>query len=150
MKNIDPQEPLEQFIDDALKGLPNLKAPPRLLGKVMSRINLQPVAWWQSGWACWPLTMRVLSVAAFCGLAMVCARGISQMWSSQFTTQLLARAGQLPGSVFGFLHSVNVPPPLKVCLLLCPLGVLILSLIAPVVVGGIRAVCVLTLNKYEE
>ena len=150
MKNIDPQEPLEQFIDDTLKGLPDFKAPPQLLGKVMTRIELQPVAWWQPGWVCWPLAMQLASILVLATLAWLCLRGIGEVCSSESTSLLLAKAGHILGDAFDLFRVAHVPTPFKVYLLLCPLCLAALCLIAPVVVGGIRVVCALTLHKYED
>lgn len=144
MKN-ESQEPLEQFIDDALKRLPNLKAPPQLVSKVMSQVELQPVAWWQSGWVCWPLAVQIMAVLTIGALAVVCVQGLINVWSTEGASLLLAQGVELFRDASDVMRVVGaITRPFKTHLML---HLTVLCLVAPLVIGGIRTLWLLTLNK---
>lgn len=55
----DGHDPLEQLIDDALRGLPARTAPRSLESRVLAEIERRAAqSWWQSGFAHWPAAAR--------------------------------------------------------------------------------------------
>lgn len=64
-----PDPRLEKFIDRQLRGLPELKAPPTLVPRVLAAIQIRQrqQIWWQQPWLQWPRPAQVIS----CALAML-------------------------------------------------------------------------------
>jgi hypothetical protein len=66
---------LEAAVDRELKALPNLRAPQRLLPRVMAVIEqLAESPWYRRAWQTWPLPLRAVSMlvllVAFAGLCI--------------------------------------------------------------------------------
>jgi len=65
------EKDLEQQIDQALKRLPDLPAPPHLLPRVMEALaRRQVLPWYRQPWQMWPVAFRVCALAfllASCG-----------------------------------------------------------------------------------
>lgn len=70
--NIDPQ--LEKLLDDELKKLPAVTAPPGLLRDVLAQLEARAAApWWQRAWWQWPATAQ----AAFIILALALVAAVT-------------------------------------------------------------------------
>ena len=147
MKNTDPQEPLEQFIDAALKELPDFKAPPQLLGNVMRNAEAGGIAWWQRGWSSWPLGMQIASALALGTLAMLTLRGLGHLLSDMIGSPWAVRTEELAGGLVVWVRSGHWAGPCKLYFLMGPACLLLLCLVAPVIVGAIRLVCSMTLER---
>lgn len=66
---------LEAAIDRELKALPNLRAPQRLLPRVMAVIKERAeLTWYRRAWQTWPVSLQVVSMlvllVAFAGLCL--------------------------------------------------------------------------------
>ncbi len=62
--NGDYEKDLELEIDRALKGLPELRAPSSLAGRVMAKIHSPAlVPWYRLSWQQWPVALRLSSLA---------------------------------------------------------------------------------------
>ena len=90
--NIDHQ--LEKLIDDELKKLPAVTAPPGLLRDVLARLEARAAApWWQRAWWQWPATAQ----AAFIILALTLVAAVTtggallneqaSLWMQTLSTQ---------------------------------------------------------------
>jgi len=71
--NENENSQLEAAVDRELKALPNLRAPQRLLQRVMAMIEQRAASpWYRRDWQTWPLPLQVVSMAvllvAFAGL----------------------------------------------------------------------------------
>jgi hypothetical protein len=67
---------LESFIDQELKKLPSLKAPPHLIASVLKIIEQRAARpWWQQSLWLWPPAARVLALALFSSLGLLCVTG---------------------------------------------------------------------------
>ena len=74
--NHDPK--LEDQIQRALQGLPELSAPETLAPRVLAAIRAQSARpWWQQSWAAWPRPIQTAAIAslAFVAVALSLAGG---------------------------------------------------------------------------
>lgn len=70
--NLDPQ--LEQLLDDELKKLPAVTAPPALLRDVLAQLEARAASpWWQRAWWQWPVAAQ----AAFIILALALVAAVT-------------------------------------------------------------------------
>lgn len=74
MNNPPPSDrDLESFIDQELKKLPSLKAPPQLVPSVLKIIEQRATRpWWQQSLWLWPPAARVLALSLFSSLGLLC------------------------------------------------------------------------------
>src|SRR5579862_4722997 len=86
--NLDYEKKLEAQIDRALRGLPELTAPPSLASRVMRQIQAgQQMPWYQRSWQSWPRPLQAFSfVVLFALFAGLCFLGWELPRSSQFVS----------------------------------------------------------------
>lgn len=84
--NPDYEKKLEAQVDRALRGLPDLAAPPSLASRVMRQIQAsRRTPWYQRSWQTWPRTLQTLSFAIlFAGFAALCVLAWELPHSSLF------------------------------------------------------------------
>jgi hypothetical protein len=73
--NPEENQLLENQIEQALKSLPELPAPPTLASSVMAEIQRREAQpWYRQAWQLWPTPLRIVSfavlIAAFAGLCL--------------------------------------------------------------------------------
>jgi hypothetical protein len=69
---------LERLLDDALKALPDPKAPPALLSRVMAAVDARLAApWYARPWLMWPRVWQLASAATLC----VVVAGLARLWT---------------------------------------------------------------------
>src|SRR4051812_48264627 len=77
-KSSDPNDPLERFIDSALRDLPPRRAPSTLEQRVMAELQRRAaLQWWQRSYSEWPAAARFFFVIACIALGSLLVRGCS-------------------------------------------------------------------------
>lgn len=94
--NTSYEDRLEAEIDEALKGLPQLRAPEALSGRVMAAIARRAaLPWYRQSWEMWPAVWRNVAVAVLlCSFGGLCFASweLTRAAGVQLALQELARA----------------------------------------------------------
>ena len=85
--NHDPK--LEEQIQRALRGLPELSAPDTLAPRVMAAIRAQAARpWWQQSWAAWPQKIQTAALALLAFVAVALSLAGGWIWQGASLPQL--------------------------------------------------------------
>ncbi|MFL6617389.1 MAG: hypothetical protein ACJ8MH_02230 [Povalibacter sp.] len=78
MNTSNPNDPLERFVDAALRDLPPRRAPSTLEMRVFAELQRRAeLKWWQRSYAEWPALARILFVIACIAVGSALVRGFS-------------------------------------------------------------------------
>jgi hypothetical protein len=111
--NVEPDPKLAAQVDQALKRLPDLKAPSSLLRHVLSAIEAQSaLPWWRRSWWNWPMSAKAAFAVVTTVLAALLSGGgyvLSEgatVYSKQWTDRLPAADLQAPSfdSLWNAVH----------------------------------------------
>jgi hypothetical protein len=105
----DPLDYLEREIDQELKSLPDLEAPPTLLPGVLTRIQSPaPALASRQLWQCWSLPLRVVVLVVLTGLfALLCVGGV-HLAAAVVSSPLAEQGAAWLESLATLLNTVNV------------------------------------------
>jgi hypothetical protein len=72
--NSEHEQKLEKEIGQALRGLPDLAAPPGFLARTMRALE-KPAPWYASSWNQWPMSLRLAFFSVTCAVVVVAFMG---------------------------------------------------------------------------
>jgi hypothetical protein len=83
---MNSRDPLEKFVHETLRALPERKAPAALEGRVMAEIMRRAsLPWWHRSWSYWPQSVRAAFLIFSAGLSSAVIYWTVQLFTGQAT-----------------------------------------------------------------